>query len=177
MTVALDRVEAQLADLDGRVFGAGRSLHAANRRADAGNQLPRAEGLGDIVVGAQFQRLHLILFRVAHREHEDGQPGRQGAHAAQRLDAADAGHIHVEQDNVEAAGAQHLQSLFAARGLHHLKAEFDQRRAQRPADGRFIVDKKNANRSLVSSGNPLLRRGGNGRKKCCPLRLIAGDPD
>jgi hypothetical protein len=45
----------------------------------------------------------------------------------------------------KAAGAQQLQSLLAARGLGHLKAEFHERRAQRPADGRFIVDHKNAN--------------------------------
>ena len=98
VTLALDRIEANLADLDGCVLGAGGSADAANRRADAGDQLARAEGLGDIVVGAQFERLHLILFLIAHRQHQDRQPGSEGANAAQRFNAADAGHIHIEQD-------------------------------------------------------------------------------
>ena len=50
--LALDRVKAQLANLDGRIFGAHRGLDAADRGADAGNQFAGAEGLGDVVVGS-----------------------------------------------------------------------------------------------------------------------------
>jgi hypothetical protein len=64
-----------------------------------------------------------------------GRRGAKAANAAQGLDAADAGHVHVEQDGVEGRGAQQLQRLFAARGLGDLKAKFHQRGAQRPADG------------------------------------------
>ena len=52
------------------------------------------------------------------------------------------------EDNV-IAGAQHLDGLLAAPGLDHLKAKLHERRAQRPADGRFIVNQKNANRGLL----------------------------
>ena len=142
---ALYRIEAKLANLDGRVFSAGRSLDAAHRGADACNQLAHAEWLGDIVVRAQLQRLDLLLFRIAHGEHENGQPWRKGANAAQGFNAADSGHIHVKQNHIKAACAQRLESLFAARDIHDLKAELHQRRPERPADGRFIVNNKNAN--------------------------------
>ncbi len=149
VTLRLTGSRRSFADLDGRIFCARRSLNAADRGADAGDQFASAEGLGDIVVGAQFERLDLLLFAVAHGKHENGQAGGEGTDAAQGFNAADAGHIDIEQDDVEAPGAQHLQSLFAARCLDHLKAELDQRRPQRSADGRFIVDEKNANHSLV----------------------------
>ncbi len=146
---ALHRLQANFADLDGRVFGAGGRADAAHRSANAGDQFARAEGLGDVVVGAQLQRLHFFLFLVAHGQHEDGQPGSKGANAAQRLHAANARHVDVEQNRIAGRGAQHLQSLFAARGFGHLKAELQQRRPQRPADGRFVVDDKNANSGLA----------------------------
>ena len=117
---ALDGIEANFADLDGRIFGAGRSLDAANGGADAGNQLARAEGLGDVVVCAQVERLHLFFFLVANRQHQDGQPGSEGANAAQRLHAANAGHVHIQQDGIEGSAAQQLERLLAARGLGHL---------------------------------------------------------
>ena len=167
--LALDRIEAQLADLDGRVFSPRRRADAANRAADAGDQLARAEGFGDIVVRAQFERLHLILLLVAHRQHQDRQPGGKGANAAQRLYAADTGHIHVEQDGVEDARAQGLQRLFAARGLHHLKAEFDERWTQRPADGRFIIDDKNANHWLVHQEDSFRAEAGMAAKNVVPF--------
>ena len=86
VTLRFDGVETDLADLDGRVFGAGRGVDAADGGADAGDQFAGAEGLGDVVVGAQFERLHFFLFAVAHREHQHGQARaqRRGCGAASR---------------------------------------------------------------------------------------------
>ena len=155
---ALDRLQADFADLDGSVFGAGRSADAAYGGADAGDQFANAEGLGHVVVGAEIEGFHLVFLLVAHGEHEHGQAGSKSADAAQRFNAADAGHIDVEQDTTSKLLARSsLQRLFAARGLGHLKAELNQRGAQGPADGRFVVDNKNANGRLVHDDCPFLR--------------------
>ena len=63
---------------------------------------------------------------------------------------------------------QHLQRLFAARGLDHQKAEFGQWRAERPADGRFIVDQKNANRVLLHQETLLRAVAGMAAKNVVP---------
>ena len=105
--------------------------------ANARDEFANAEGLGDVVVGAQFKRLHFFLFAFADSDHENGQAGREGADAAQGFNAADAGHVDVEQDHVDVAGVEQLQSFFAARGFSDLEAEFNERRAQGSADGRL----------------------------------------
>ena len=60
-------VEANLADLDGSIFGAGRSMDAAMRGADAGDEFAGAERLGDVVVGAQFERFDFLFFSCRGR--------------------------------------------------------------------------------------------------------------
>ena len=46
-----------------------------------------------------------------------GSRGAKAADAAQRLDAANAGHVDVEQNNIDGSGMEQLQGFFAARGL------------------------------------------------------------
>ncbi len=70
------------------------------RRADAGDQFAGAERLGNVIVRAEVERLHFVFFLVAHGQHQDRQPRSKSANAAQRLNAADARHIHVEQHSV-----------------------------------------------------------------------------
>ena len=142
-------VEADFADLDGSVFSARRARARGDGGADARDQFANAEGLGDVVVGAEFERLHLFFFAFANGDHQNRQAGSKSADAAQGLNAADAGHVDVEQDHVDVAGVQQLQRFFAARRFSDLKAEFNERRAQGSADGRFVVDDKNANGRLV----------------------------
>ena len=51
--------------------------------------------------------------------------------------------------------AQNVQRHLAARHLDDLKSQFDQRRAKRAADGRFIVDYEDCEGSTASWGAPL----------------------
>ena len=124
-------------------------MHAAMRGADARNQLANAEGLGHIVVGAQLQRLHLVLFAVAHRHHQHRQARRRAANAAQRLNAANARHVDVQQHHIHGIRVQQLQRFLAARGLDDLKTKLAQRRPQRAADGGFVVHNHHSNRVLA----------------------------
>ena len=59
---------------------------AAERGAQAGQQLVHAERLGHVVVGPGVERRHLVALAVAHREHDD----RHRAPAAQPADHVDA---------------------------------------------------------------------------------------
>lgn len=69
--------ETEVADLNWRVFGTQGSVETADGGADAGDQLAHAEGLGDIIIRPQLERLHLFLLSVAHRDHDDGESGRE----------------------------------------------------------------------------------------------------
>ena len=59
---------------------------APARRPDPGEQLVDAERLGDVVVGAEVERLHLVVRPVPGRQHDDRQPAPR-AQPAQHLDA------------------------------------------------------------------------------------------
>ena len=169
--------EADLADFDGSIFDADRRMHAAMRGADAGDEFADAERLSDVVVGAQFERFDLFFLAFENGHHEHGQARCEGTDAAQRLDAADTGHIDVEQDDVDRSGVEQLQRLFAPRRLVDLEAEFAEGRPQGAANGGFVVDDENTNDGLIHSSFPLLYRSGDGCVKGCAFFFIAGDPD
>src|SRR5690554_272215 len=65
-----DRIQAQTTDLD-RCFivqGAGTAQHGLQ----AGDQLPGGEGLGNVVISADFQSLDLVILLALGGEHDDG---------------------------------------------------------------------------------------------------------
>ena len=64
------------------------------RRSSARTRASRvrgAEGLGQVVVGAEVEAAHQVLFLAAHGEHEDGHGAPLRARAPQHLEAVDAG--------------------------------------------------------------------------------------
>ena len=63
-------VEDDVADAD-RLGGVGRSFGPAQDRPDAGDQLARAERLGQVVVGAQLEPEQLVELVVPGGEHHD----------------------------------------------------------------------------------------------------------
>src|SRR5712692_1426380 len=66
------RIDGQLANLNG-AGRVGRRLRAAEQRFDARQQFARAEGLGDVIVGAHLQAHDAVGFFAARGEHEDGE--------------------------------------------------------------------------------------------------------
>ena len=152
-------------------------MNPANRRANARDQFARAEGLGNVVVRAKFQRLNLFFFAVAHRQHQHRQPRSKRADAAQRFDSADARHVDVEQHHVVSAGMQQLQRLFSARCFAELKSKLGQRRPQRAADRGFIIDDKNANGGLIHYDSLFRAWAGMAAKNVVAFILVARDPD
>src|SRR5207237_1541162 len=66
----IDLRRAQNEGLSGR-----RARRVAQRRAHARQELPHAEGLGDVVVGAGIERLDLGALLVARGKHDDRHRG------------------------------------------------------------------------------------------------------
>ena len=57
----------------------------AHGRTQAGEKLRHAEGLGDVVVRPEIERLDLAGLVVAARQHHDGQVGILSPHGAQKV--------------------------------------------------------------------------------------------
>src|SRR5919197_1588578 len=71
--------------------GLGGPRRAAQHRPDAGDQLARAEWLGDVVVGSQLQPDHLVDLVAAGGQDDDGQGRVALLQLAADLEAARAG--------------------------------------------------------------------------------------
>ena len=93
----------------------GRRLVAAQRGADAGQQLVHAERLGDIVVGARVEGGHLVGLGVADRQHDD-RDLRPSPEAADDLGAVDVGKPEIEEDDVGMRGRRLAEGLAAGAG-------------------------------------------------------------
>ena len=77
----------------------GRPAGPPEHGADAGQQLVRAERLGQVVVGAGVEPGDPVDLRGPGREHDDRDLAL-AADQAEQLEAVEAGHHHVEQDQV-----------------------------------------------------------------------------
>src|SRR5258706_9910879 len=97
--------ERDLANLDRPAVGAAHRsrIRAAQDCAQARHQLARRAGLRHIVVGAELEPDDAVDVVAARGEHDYRHAARL-ADLAQRLDAVDLRHHHVEYDNLVAAG-------------------------------------------------------------------------
>ena len=97
---------------------------------NAGEQFARIEGLGDVVVGAEFQTHDSVDVFTAGREHDDRRHVLGGAQTAQDLQTVFTGHHEVENQGVEMFAhpdAVHGGAVFAH---EHLKTVFTEIAAQ-----------------------------------------------
>jgi hypothetical protein len=72
---------------------------------DAGEDDGEVDWLGDVVVGAEFERLHQVVALAEAGHHHDRQRARgvAGANLLEHLEAGHARHVHVEQHEVRAS--------------------------------------------------------------------------
>src|SRR3984885_10323059 len=75
-------------------------LEAAQNGLDAGDQLARSEGFGDVVVGAQLEAVDAVVLRRARGEKDDWDDaeGRVQPEPAAEIEAIAAGYHDVEQE-------------------------------------------------------------------------------
>ena len=109
-------IDQQVAHLIGALQGDGivfqRRAGVAQGGADAGQQFDGSEGLLQIIVRAQIQRVCLILLHAAGRDHDDGRFG-PGAYPADDLRAVQIRQAQIQQNAVRAVGGDHFQRLDA----------------------------------------------------------------
>src|SRR5262249_40441262 len=105
----LREVELQIGVLDRRERAA-----AADDRADPRDELLEIELLRDVVVGAESQALHPLLDGVEAREEDHRRLAAVLAELEEEVPARLAGHLHVEQDQVEGLDADLLELLLRA---------------------------------------------------------------
>ncbi len=119
--------------------------HAAQVRADAGQQLAEAEGLDDVVVGPHVQPDDAIQLLAACRQHQDGD-GALAADLAADLEALQPGHHHIQQHQVGLLAARQFQGGLAIIGNQHVKPLLAQLVLQHIDDHLVVIGKQNRGR-------------------------------
>ena len=155
-----DRVQDQAVDFDRR-FAIGRA-GAAQHGFEARHQFPWGKRLGDVVIGAHFQALDLVVLFALGGEHDDRDiPGQLVTlETAGQFDARGAGQHPVEQDQVRLAVDDNGVGLLGVLRLQAVIAGHFQRDGDHFANGRFVVNDQNApaNHAQSSCHLTVLRR-------------------
>ena len=108
----------ELVGLAARGRAAAHLLQPPEHRAHPGQQLARAAGLGQVVVGAQLQAQHPVDLLAHGADHDDGRPavGRQPPADGQAVLARQ---HHVQHDQVDGRRGQRRSiSPRVGRGVH-----------------------------------------------------------
>ena len=116
---------------------------AAQHGTDAGRDLRGAEGLDDVVVGAELEADDPVGLGAAGGDHHD----RHGGFAPQRaahVAAVDVGQAEVEQHEVRIGLAREPQRVGTRRGDQRLEALADQGVLERLGDRRLVLDQQDA---------------------------------
>ena len=113
------------------------------------------KGLGNVVVGAGFQRAHLVFLRILNGDHYNARSRHQGSDPLARFKSINAGHVDVQQHEIEDALPDRIQSLFPASGFFHREAAGNKGCPQRLPQGGFVIDNQNSTRRR-QHGQPAL---------------------
>jgi len=95
---------------------AGIAADLAGDVLDEGEQVVHDHRLEDILIGAHFYRSDRIVDRAIAGQHDYKGLRPQPFDLAQQVDAADPGHAHVGDDDIELVVSEELQPLEAAAG-------------------------------------------------------------
>ena len=115
------------------------------RRPHARKQFIHAERLGDVIVGAEVERLDLADLVAAARQHHDRDALVARADHPQQFEALHIGQSKIENDQIGIL-RQQLERGLAVRRLQDFVALRAQAHAQQLADGRLVIDHQNLER-------------------------------
>ena len=124
-----------------RLRRARRSPAAAQNGADARLQLARVEGLGEIVVGPNFESDDAVDVLAARGQHKDRRLGA-GAKYATDLEPVDIRQHHVENDGVERRRIERGEPVAAVETALDDKPGRAQIVRQHGGEARIVVDDK-----------------------------------
>ena len=99
-----------------------------------------AEGLGHVVVGASFHRLHRRVHGAVAGHHDDHRIGTPLPDLAQSVEPSRPRQLQVQQHHVDALRLQLAIGVFGGIGDHAVEAERLRHFAAHVADGALIVD-------------------------------------
>ena len=132
------RVDPQRAHLHGPA-AARHDVGPPQDRLDPGDERPRVERLGHVVVGAELEADDRVDVVVAGGEHEDRRVAAPPELAAD-LEAVDLGEHQVEDDEVGLVAGVQRESLLAVRGADDRVALLLQVQAKEVDDVALVVD-------------------------------------
>src|SRR5262245_19503773 len=140
--LARGEVELELADPQPR--GWMRGGRAPQESADAGEELPWIERLGEIVVGAHLEPHHLVHIFALGGEHDHGQGGTvgEGADPAAYLEAVHAGEHDVEEHDVGPALVEDGETPRAVARQGHVDLVLAQVFRHEGAEAGIVVDQQ-----------------------------------
>ena len=119
----------------------------AQHGVDAGQELARLEGLGEVVVRAGVQTLHPVVEAGARREHEYGRPHAPRPQPPRELKAVEARKHHVEHDEVADAAQRILEPGGPVIGRLGLKAVLREQLAERFREQPLVFNYKYGHRN------------------------------
>ena len=136
--------EVEHASSDAHPFGAevgtARGRRAAQHALDAGHQLTRVEGLGDVVVGTHLEAHDPIHDRGGGSQHDDRDLRVALAQVPRKTQAVLAGHVDVDQRQVDGMLGGHRPRGAGALGAECRVAVGDEVFLQHLAHVRLVVD-------------------------------------
>jgi hypothetical protein len=138
-----------------------RRASAPQQGAHPGQQLSRAEGLGQVVVGAHLQAHHAVDLFAARRQHQDGHV--RLAQRAARLRPSSPGSMMSSTTRSGMAAAMRWRICSPPLGHVHLVAAEPQVVAQQLTQGRVVVNHQHARLgwgSMAASLSPCLAPAG-----------------
>ncbi|KIX78571.1 hypothetical protein SF12_08360 [Streptomyces sp. MBRL 601] len=142
-------VHPHRAGLQGLRYGLLRFAPAAQHGADAGDQLARGEGLGDVVVGPYLQPDDLVDLAVLGGDHDHRHVGA-AAQLAADLGAGESGQHQVEQDQVGAVALELVEPLGPGGRDGDLEALLAEHVGQSVAEGFLILDDEHSGHGRTS---------------------------
>src|SRR6185295_15588660 len=137
----------------GAVVGRGDGFAPAQHGADAREQLARAEGFGEVVVGAQFQAGDPVDLLALAGQHDDRQ-ARAAAQRARERKTVFAGQLDVEHHEIHLLAREDQVHLVAVGAQQDLEAVFAQVIAHQAAYRLVVVDRQNPLRQCPAPWRP-----------------------
>ena len=112
-------------------------------RPDPGEQLGLVERLGEEVVGAGLEPLQALRTATGGDHHDREELGAWVLpDPAADLAAVHAGHLHVEQDDVDLRRLEQVEGLLPARGGQHLVVAWREHGVEESQVRRLVVDRE-----------------------------------
>ncbi len=154
------------------------AVGASKERLDPAHQLPQAERLCEVVVGAELQADDLVDLLVPGGQHEDRRLRPRGAQPPEHLEPVHAGQADVEHDEVRGLVRGEVEAFLAGPRDRDLVALLLERVLDTARDRELVFDDQDGG-SHVRDATPLSRRrrhvarnrGTGARWACASLRI------